>query len=134
MLSFEEVIQTDQNALESKIGEAQHPSLRNWLDDRARILNTCQVGKHGRTSYQRFKGKKYGGTFMEFGSLVIQKTMDRGAYVRSRFNTLEHLVSRRSDGVVVRTRVVREAPRTVQKSDLDGIVGIYRNSRFRVHL
>ena len=72
---------------------------------------------------------------MEFGSPVMLRVTDKpqgglmqerwieGIWLGSRFNTLEHLVSRRSDGVVVRTRAVREIPRTVQKSGLDSIVG-----------
>ena len=72
---------------------------------------------------------------MEFGSPVMLGVTDKpqgglmqerwieGTWLESRFNTFERLVSRRSDGVVVRTRAVREIPRTVQKSDLDSIVG-----------
>ena len=88
---------------------------------------------------------------MEFGSPVMLSVTDKpqgglmqerwieGIWLGSRFNTLEHLVSRRSDGVVVRTRAVREIPRTVQKSDLDNIVGqphapqgVQRKEKFEV--
>ena len=54
---------------------------------------------------------------------LMQERWVEGIWLGSRFNTIEHLVSRRSDGVVVRTRAVREIPRQVQKSDLDSIVG-----------
>ena len=88
---------------------------------------------------------------MECGSLVMLRVTDKpqgglmqerwieGIWLGSRFNTLENLVSRRSDGVVVRTRAVREIPRTVQKSDLDSIVGqprapqgVQRKEKFEV--
>ena len=70
---------------------------------------------------------------MEFGSLVMLRVTDKsqggliqerwieGIWLGSRFNTFEHLVSRRSNGVVVRTRAVREIPRTVQKSVLESL-------------
>ena len=70
---------------------------------------------------------------------LMQERWIEGIWLGSRFNTLEHLVSRRSDGVVVRTRAVREIPRTVQKSDLDSIVGqphapqgVQRREKFEV--
>ena len=37
------------------------------------IENKCQVGKDGRTPYERLKG----GTFMEFGSLVMLRVADK---------------------------------------------------------
>ena len=112
-----------------------HTAIGWMIEHCADILNKCQVGKDGRSPYEPFKGKKYGGTLMEFGSPVMLRVPDKPqgglmqerwierVWLVSRFNTLEHFVSRRSDGVVVRTRAVRVVPRTVQKSDLDSIVG-----------
>ena len=62
---------------------------------------------------------------MEFGSLVMLRFTDKphGGLQERRFNTHEHLMSRRSDGVVVRTRAIREVPRRAQRPDLDSIVG-----------
>ena len=136
--SVEEMIRTHKIALEAKVGEKlsiSHSAIGWMIEHCADILNKCQVGRDGRTPYERLKGKKYGGTFMEFGSPVMLRVTDKpqgglmqerwveGIWLGSRFNTLEHLVSRRSDGVVVRTRAVREIPPQVQKSDLDSIVG-----------
>ena len=136
--SIEEMVRTHKIGLEAKIGgklDTSHSAIGWMIEHWADILNKCQVGKDGRTPYERLKGEKYGGTFMEFGSLVMLRLADKpqggrmqerwieGIWLGSRFNTLEHLVSRRSDGVVVRTRAVREIPRTVPKSDLDSVVG-----------
>ena len=54
---------------------------------------------------------------------LMQERRIEGMWLGSSFNTLDHFVSRRSDGVVVRTRAVREVPRTVHRSDLVGIAG-----------
>ena len=55
---------------------------------------------------------------MEFGSPVMLRVTDKHRWANAGAMDRGHmaLVSRRSDGVVVRTRAVREIPRTVLKS------------------
>ena len=64
------------------------------IEHYADILNKCQVGKDGRTPYERLKG----GTFMEFGSLVMLRVTDKPKVGCCRSDGtrayLEHLVSR----------------------------------------
>ena len=71
---------------------------------------------------------------LEFGSQVMLKVMDKvsggvtqerwveGTWLGSRFTTLEHLVARKSDGVVVRTRAVRDLQKSPTVEDLDRII------------
>ena len=105
--SIEEMVRTHKIALEVKIGgklNIKHSAIGWMIEHCADILNKCQVGKDGRTLYERLKGKKYGGTFMEFGSPVMLRVSDKpqdglmqerwieGMWLGTRFNTLEHLV------------------------------------------
>ena len=107
-----------------------------WLIEHcADILNKCQQGKDGRTPYETLRGKQFSGSMLEFGSQVMLKVMDKvsgglmqerwveGTWLGSRFTTLEHLVARKSDGVVVRTRAVRDLQKSPTVEDLDRIIG-----------
>ena len=126
------MVRTHKIALEAKKGgklNINHSAIGWMIEHCADILNKCQVGKDGRTPYERLKGKKYGGTFMEFGSPVMLRVTDKpqgglmqerwieGIWLGSRFNTLEHLVSRRSDGVVDLDSIIGQlhAPQGVQR-------------------
>ena len=71
---------------------------------------------------------------LEFGSQVMLKVTDKaggvmqerlvdGTWFGSRFATLEHLVVRKSDGVVVRTRAVRDLQKSPILEDLDRTIG-----------
>ena len=69
---------------------------------------------------------------MEFGSQkvmekvsggVVQERWVEGTWLGSRFTTLEHLVARKSDGLVVRTRAVRDLQKPATVEDLDRIIG-----------
>ena len=53
----------------------------------------------------------------------MQEQWVEGTWLGSRFTTLEHLVARKSDGVVVRTRAVRDFQKRPTVEDLDRIVG-----------
>ena len=75
------------------------------------------------------------GSMLEFGSQVMLKVMDKvsggvmqerwveGTWLGSRFTTLEQLVARKSDGVVVRTQAVRDLQKPPTVEDLDRIIG-----------
>ena len=117
--SVEEMVRTHKLALESRLGEriaVDHPAIAWLIEHSVDLLNKCQMGKDGRTPYERLKGKRYGGTFMDFGCPVMLRVTDKpqgglmqerwveGTWLGMRWSTWEHLVSRRSDGVVVRTR------------------------------
>ena len=79
--------------------------------------------------------KQFSGSMLEFGSQVMLKLTDKvsggvmqerrveGTRLESRVTTLEHLVARKSDGVVVRTRAVRDFQKSPTVEDLDRIIG-----------
>ena len=137
--SIEEIVRTLKLDLESRLAQRipiEHPAVAWLIEHGADVLNKTQVGQDGRTPYERLKGKKYGGSFLEFGAQVMLKVSGQvqgglmqerwvdGTWLGMRFSTQEHLVARSSDGVVVRTRAVRETPRKVAMEDLDKIVGL----------
>ena len=73
-------MRTHKIALEAKNGERlniSHSAIGWMIEHCADLLNKCQVGIDGRTPSERLKGKKYGGTFMEFGSLVMLRVTDK---------------------------------------------------------
>ena len=101
----------------------------------ADILNKCQQGKDGRTPYERLRRKQLSGSMLEFGSQVKLKVMDKvsggvmqerwveGTWLGRQFTTLENLVARKSDRVVVRTRAVCDLQKPPTVEDLDRIIG-----------
>ena len=137
--SVEDMIRTHNLALEEKIGEVLKIDIEAmaWLVEHcADILSKCQQGKDGRTPCERLRGKQLSGSMLEFGSQVMMlKVMDKvsggvmqerwveGTWLGSRFTTLEQLVARKSDGVVVRTRAVRDLHQSPTVEDLDRIIG-----------
>ena len=136
--SVEDMVRTHKLALEEKIGEVLKvdTAAMAWLVEHcADILNKCQQGKDGRTPYERLRGKQFSGFMLEFGSQVMLRVMDKvsggvmqerwveGTWLGSRFTTLEHLVARKSDGVVVRTRAVRDLQKSPTAEDLVRIIG-----------
>ena len=52
----------------------------------------------------------------------MQERWVEGTWLGSRFTTLEHLVARKSDGVIVRTRAVRDLQKSPTVEDLDRII------------
>ena len=117
------MIRTQTLVLEEKIGEVlkvDTAALARLIGHCADILIKCQRGKDGRTPYERLRGKQLSGSLLEFRSQVMLKVMDKvsggviqerwveGTWLANRFKTLEHMVARKSDGVVVRTRGVRD--------------------------
>ena len=57
------------------------------------------------------------------GGLMQERWID-GTWLGLRWSSQEHLVARACDGVVVRSRAVREVPRPVTMEALDKIVGL----------
>ena len=74
-------------AIEVRLAEkvnSTHPAI-GWLTEyHADILNKCYVG---RTPSERLKSKKFGGTFLEFGNLVMLPVTDKlqGGLVQERW-------------------------------------------------
>ena len=136
--SIEENVRLQKLALEERLGEKLPITHRAfpWLIEHAvDVLNKLQVGKDGRTAFERLKGKKFRGLLLPFGTTVMARVSGRvqGGLMQerwieaialgSRFHTHEHIVARKSDGAVVRARAVRELPTQVTLEALDCIVG-----------
>ena len=72
--SIEGLTRTLKMALERKINQkipCSHP-LVTWLVEHvADVMNKYNVGKDGRTAYERMRGKKYHGDMIEFGRRVL---------------------------------------------------------------
>ena len=103
-----------------------------WLVEHAVDLhNKSFVVSNGKTAYEKMKGKKYRGEVLPFASPVMLRAMVvsrlsvyGSVWLGKRFHTEEHLVTRVSDGVVVRTRSVQSLPNTMfHGTFLDKIVG-----------
>ena len=78
--SVEEIVRTHKLALESRLGERiaiDHPAIAWLIEHSVDLLNQCQMGKDGRTSYERLKGKRYGGAFVGFGCPVMLRVTDK---------------------------------------------------------
>ena len=90
-----------------------------WLVSHvADILSKFSIGNDGRSPYHRIKGKKYGGTMVEFGSCVMYRIPGKveggvmaerwktGIWLGKRRKTDEHWVGL-DDGTVDSTRTIR---------------------------
>ena len=101
--------------------EVTHDIMSWMIENVADIINKFKVGHDGKTAYERLKGKKYKGEFLEFGSLVMHRIPDKlrgglmterwipGVWLGKRSSTDEHVVGL-DNGKVVRTRSVRQRP------------------------
>ena len=75
MQSLEEMIR---ECIGCRLNLASRPSSRvrilSWQggwNTAPDVLSRCNIGADGRTPYQRFKGRKFVGHMLEFGSLVM---------------------------------------------------------------
>lgn len=136
--TFEEILRVHKLALEGRIGEnisVQH-SVFPWLIEFvAVVINKHLVGKDGRTAYERMKHKLNKGETLPFGCQVMLRVSGKvaggvmgerwfpGTWLGTRASSGEHLVARGSDGIVVRTRVVKELPEKTTTKILDDVLG-----------
>ena len=74
--TVEGITRTLKLVLEKRLGcqiPCAHPVMAWLVKHGAECLNRYQVGKDGRTAYERLKGKKYKGDVCEFGQVVMHK-------------------------------------------------------------
>ena len=101
-------MRTHKLALESRLGEKLDVQevIMTWLiENSADILNKCQVGRDGKTPYERLKCKRHSGEFLEFGSRILHRIPAKpqggllaprwldGLWLGKRFTTDEHIVA-----------------------------------------
>ena len=78
-------------SLEARVGQtidAKEPMVTYMPEYAAYLLNRLQVGKDGKTAYERTKGKRSTVLGLEFGEKVLYKLKPEGkaAKIRSRWN------------------------------------------------
>ncbi len=131
--SVEEMIRVHKLAVETRIKAklpCVHPMVA-WVVEHAEdVLNRYCIGKDGRTPYQRLKGRKFVGHMLEFGCPVMFRVSGKvaggvmqerwfpGIWVGKKLHTDEHLVMK-EDGLVVRSRAVRENSQELTIADYD---------------
>jgi hypothetical protein len=129
--SIEEMVRVHKLALESRI-KTKLPcthEIMSWLVEHAAdVLNRYSVGSDGRTPYQRLKGRKFVGHMLEFGCPIMFRVSGKvaggimqerwypGIWLGKKLHTDEHLCMK-EDGLVVRSRAVRENSQEVKLED-----------------
>ena len=134
--SVEEMIRVHKLAFESRLKRTLpcvHPVMSWLVEHCADVLNRYRIGGDGRTPYQRLKGRKFMGHMLEFGSSVMfrasgtvqggvmQERWFPGIWLGKKLHTEEHLVMK-EDGLVVRSRAVRENSQDLTMEDFNKLV------------
>jgi hypothetical protein len=129
----EGMIRAHKLAVESRMKAmlpVNHPLLRWLVEHAADVLNRYNVGRDGRTPYQRLKGRRFVGNMLEFGAPVMFRVSGKvaggimqerwfpGIWVGKKLHTDEHMVMK-EDGLVVRSRAVRETSVELNLQDYD---------------
>ena len=107
-----------------------------WIVDHTTdILNKCHVASDGKSAYERLKKRPHRGELLPFGASVMLRVAGEvpgglmterwqlGTWLGKRFHTEEHIVARKGDGSVIRSRAVKVMPEPTTMDDLDAIKG-----------
>ena len=107
-----------------------------WIVEHATdILNKSHVASGGKSAYERLKRRQHRGMLLPFGTAVMFRVAGKvpgsvmterwhlGTWLGKRFQTEEHIVARRGDGLVIRSRAVKVMPEKTTLEDLDAIRG-----------
>ena len=113
-----------------------HSQVFPWIVEHATdILNKCHVASDGKSAYERLKKRPHRGEFLPFGTPLMFRVAGKvpgglmserwhsGTWLGKRFHTEEHIVERKGDGLVVRSRAVKAMPEPTTMDDLDAIKG-----------
>ena len=123
----------------SRIGSpiSAHSPVFPWIVEHATdILNKCHVASGGISACERLKRRQHRGKLLPFGTALMLRVVwevpggvmterwHLGPWLGKRFTTEEHIVARRRDGLVIRSRAVKVMPEeTTTLEDLDAIKG-----------
>ena len=118
--SVEGIVRTMKLSLEKKINKkipCVHPVMSWLIEHGAETLNRYQVGRDGRTPYERLKGKAYKGEMIEFGRKVFTDTLERqmerrweeGIWLGKRVVSDEHILASPS-GKIMKARSIQLKP------------------------
>ena len=121
---IEDGVRTHKLDLEAKAGQPipiTHDIIPWMVENVADLINKQLVGRDGKTAFERLKGNRYKGEFLEFGSCIFHRVPEKpqgglmtqrwmpGVWLGKRFTTDEHVIGM-DNGKVVRTRSVRARP------------------------
>ena len=136
--SVEEMTRVLLSDLSSRVGSpiSVHSPVFPWIVEHATdILNKCQVASDGKSAYERLKRRPHRGLLLPFGASVMFRVAGKvpggvmterwhlGTWLGKRFRTEEHIVARKGDGLVIRSRAVKAMLEETPLDDLDGIKG-----------
>ena len=138
--TIEGLVRSHKLDLEEKIGAAvpiEKPIIAWLIEHCADIHNKFHVYADGKTSFEKVKGKKHRGEFLEFGQKVLHKVPGKprgglmatrwlpGIWLGKRFSSEEHIVAM-DGGKVVRARAVRSLPEASMwcKDEVMGVIGV----------
>ena len=100
-----------------------HSPVVPWIVEHATdIPNKCHVASDGKSACERLKRRHHRGVLLPFGTVVMFRVASKvpggvmterwhlGTWLGKRFHTEEHIVARRRDGLVIRSRAVQAMP------------------------
>ena len=108
---------------------------RGFVEHATDILNKCHVASDGKPAYERLEKGPHRGELLPFGASVMFRVagkvpgglmMERwhlGTWLGKLFHTEEHIVERKGDGLVIRSRAVKVMPEPTTMDDLDAMKG-----------
>ena len=124
--------------LSSRVGSpiSVHSPVFPWIVEHATdILNQCHVASDGKLAYERLKRRPHRGVLLPFDAavmfrvagkvpgIVMKERWHLGTWLGKRFQTEEHIVARKGDGLVVRSRAVKAIPQETTLDDSDSNKG-----------
>ena len=138
--TIEGLVRSHKLDLEEKIGSKvpiEKPIIAWLIEHCADIHNKFHVYADGKTSFEKVKGKKHRGEFLEFGQKVLHRVPGKpkgglmaarwipGIWLGKRFSSEEHIVAM-NDGRVVRARAVRSLPEASMwdKDEVMNVAGV----------
>ena len=100
-----------------------HSPVSPWIVEHATdILNKCRVASDGKSAYERLKKRPHRGELLPLGASVMFRVAGKvpgglmterwhlGTWLGKRFHTELHIVARKGDGLVIRSRAVKAMP------------------------
>ena len=136
--SVEEMTRVFPFDLSSRVGSpiSVHSLVFPWIVEHATdTLNKCKchVAGDGKSAYERLKRRQHQGVLLPFGAAVMSRVAEKvsggpmmarwhvGTWLGKRFHTEEHIVARKGDGRVIRSRAAKVMLEETTLDDLDAI-------------
>ena len=121
--------------LSSRVGSpiSVHSPVFPWIGEHA--TDILHVASGGKSASERLKRRQHRGVLLPFGAAVMFRVAGKvpggamaerwhlGTWQGKRFRTEEHIVARKGDGLVIRSRAAKPMPDDTTLDDLDAIKG-----------